>query len=61
MPSLGNISLRLFLFYGFYNLIYYLFNGHYPKQIFTFCHSRVYKSWANVRNTDTSVFVCFFA
>lgn len=31
MPSLGNISLRLFLFYGFYNLIYYFFNGHYPK------------------------------
>lgn len=31
MPSLGNISLRLFLFYGFNNLIYYFFNGHYPK------------------------------
>ena len=31
MPSLGNISLRLFLFCGFYNLTCHFFNGHYPK------------------------------
>ena len=57
MPSLSNISLGFFLVYGFYDLTYHFFNGHYPKQIFTFCHSRVHKSWANVRDTDTPVFV----
>ena len=31
VPSLGNISLRLILFYGFYNLTYHFFNRHYPK------------------------------
>ncbi len=31
MPSLSNISLRSFLFYGFYNLTYHFLNGHYPK------------------------------
>ena len=31
VPSLGNISLRLILFYDFYNLTCYFFNRHYPK------------------------------
>ena len=31
VPSHGNISLRLILFYDFYNLTCYFFNRHYPK------------------------------
>ena len=53
MPSLSNISLGLFLFNGFYNLIYNFFNGHYPKQIFTFFAILVFTSPGRMSVTQT--------
>ena len=52
VPALGDVCLGLFLADGGGYLIGDLFDWHHPEEIVAFCHCRINKTWANIRDVN---------